>query len=104
MYHGDVPPLGGDPVTRVGTARVDHAVTSGTFSLDGETFEVANNVWVAGDDAECVVIVGGQRNLPARGHQVASAVMTEGERSLGSFRLGSRPSCRCQPQVCRLET
>ncbi|MCW2755533.1 MAG: fold metallo-hydrolase [Marmoricola sp.] len=37
-------------------ARVDHAVTSGTFSLDGETFEVENNVWVIGDDAECVVI------------------------------------------------
>ena len=39
-----------------GTARVDHAVTSGTFSLDGETFDVDNNVWVVGDDTECVVI------------------------------------------------
>ncbi|HWI42125.1 MAG TPA: MBL fold metallo-hydrolase [Nocardioides sp.] len=39
-----------------GGVRVDHAVTSGTFSLDGETFEVDNNVWVVGDDAECVVI------------------------------------------------
>lgn len=38
------------------TARIDHAVTSGTFSLDGQTFEVDNNVWVLGDDAECVVI------------------------------------------------
>lgn len=38
------------------TARVDHGVTSGTFSLDGETFEVDNNVWVVGDDHECVVI------------------------------------------------
>jgi glyoxylase-like metal-dependent hydrolase (beta-lactamase superfamily II) len=37
-------------------ARVDHGVTSGTFSLDGETFEVDNNVWVVGDDVECVVI------------------------------------------------
>jgi glyoxylase-like metal-dependent hydrolase (beta-lactamase superfamily II) len=36
--------------------RVDRAVTSGTFSLDGETFEVDNNVWVVGDDTECVVI------------------------------------------------
>ncbi len=39
-----------------GSARVDHAVTSGTFCLDGETFEVDNNVWVVGDDTECVVI------------------------------------------------
>lgn len=37
-------------------ARVDHGVTSGTFSLDGETFEVDNNVWVVGDEAECLVI------------------------------------------------
>jgi glyoxylase-like metal-dependent hydrolase (beta-lactamase superfamily II) len=36
--------------------RVDHGVTSGTFSLDGETFDVDNNVWVVGDDEECVVI------------------------------------------------
>lgn len=39
-----------------GSARVDHAVVSGTFSLDGETFEVDNNIWVVGDDSECVVI------------------------------------------------
>ena len=38
------------------TARIDHAVTAGTFSLDGETFEVENNVWIVGDDAECVII------------------------------------------------
>ncbi|MEU7619044.1 MBL fold metallo-hydrolase [Micromonospora rifamycinica] len=37
------------------TVRVDHAVTSGTFSLDGQTFDVDNNVWVVGDDTECVV-------------------------------------------------
>ena len=37
-------------------ARVDHAVSSGTFSLDGETFDVDNNIWVVGDDTECVVI------------------------------------------------
>ena len=38
------------------TARVDRGVTSGTFSLDGETHQVDNNVWVVGDDSECVVI------------------------------------------------
>ena len=37
-------------------ARVDHAVTSGTFSLDGQAFDVENNVWVAGDGTECVVL------------------------------------------------
>lgn len=36
--------------------RIDHTITSGTFSLDGRTFDVDNNVWVVGDDAECVII------------------------------------------------
>ena len=38
------------------TVRVDNVVTSGTFSLDGETHDVDNNVWVLGDEDECVVI------------------------------------------------
>ena len=38
------------------SARIDHTVTSGTFSLDGETFDVENNVWLVGDDEECVII------------------------------------------------
>ena len=38
------------------TARIEHLVTSGTFSLDGQTFDVDNNVWLIGDDAEVVVI------------------------------------------------
>ncbi|GAA0743887.1 MBL fold metallo-hydrolase [Dactylosporangium roseum] len=37
-------------------ARIDRLVTSGTFSLDGETFDVDNNVWIVGDDHEAVVI------------------------------------------------
>ncbi len=36
--------------------RIDNLVTSGTFSLDGGTWEVDNNVWIVGDDSECVVI------------------------------------------------
>ncbi|GAB3981645.1 MBL fold metallo-hydrolase [Actinoallomurus acanthiterrae] len=38
------------------TARLDHIVTSGTFSLDGGTWDVDNNVWILGDDAEALVI------------------------------------------------
>jgi len=41
---------------RAGRVRVDRVVTSGMFSLDGEDFEVDNNVWVVGDD-EAVVVV-----------------------------------------------
>ena len=38
------------------TARVDHGVVAGTFSLDGQTYDVDNNIWVIGDDNDCVVI------------------------------------------------
>lgn len=36
--------------------RVDRLVTSGTFSLDGGTWNVDNNVWLVGDDSEVLVI------------------------------------------------
>ncbi|MBB6627525.1 MBL fold metallo-hydrolase [Nocardioides sp. KIGAM211] len=54
--------------------RVDRAVSSGTFSLDGETFEVDNNIWVIGDDAECVVI-----DAP---HDVADILAVVGDRKV----------------------
>ncbi|MFJ2115967.1 MULTISPECIES: MBL fold metallo-hydrolase [unclassified Streptomyces] len=36
--------------------RIDHLVTSGTFSLDGGDWDVDNNVWIVGDDSEAIVI------------------------------------------------
>jgi len=35
---------------------IDHLVTSGTFSLDGGTWDVDNNVWLVGDEHEVLVI------------------------------------------------
>lgn len=37
-------------------ARVERLVTSGTFSLDGGTWDVDNNVWLLGDDEEVLVV------------------------------------------------
>ncbi len=37
-------------------ARIERVVTSGTFNLDGGSWEVDNNVWLVGDDEEVVVI------------------------------------------------
>lgn len=37
-------------------ARIERLVTSGTFNLDGRSWQVDNNVWVVGDDEEVVVI------------------------------------------------
>jgi glyoxylase-like metal-dependent hydrolase (beta-lactamase superfamily II) len=38
------------------SARIEHTTTSGTFSLDGGSWDVDNNVWLVGDDTECAVI------------------------------------------------
>jgi glyoxylase-like metal-dependent hydrolase (beta-lactamase superfamily II) len=54
--------------------RIDHTTTSGTFSLDGETFDVDNNVWVVGDDNECVVV-----DAP---HDVAAILVVVGGRTV----------------------
>jgi glyoxylase-like metal-dependent hydrolase (beta-lactamase superfamily II) len=38
------------------TLRIDRVRTTGVFSLDGEDFDVENNIWLVGDDDEVVVI------------------------------------------------
>ena len=38
------------------TGRIEQVVTSGVFSLDGQDFDVDNNVWVVGDDEAAVVV------------------------------------------------
>jgi len=38
------------------TARAERVVTSGVFSLDGQDFDVDNNVWLVGDDSEVVIV------------------------------------------------
>ena len=35
-----------------GGVRIDHVTTSGTFELDGGSWEVDNNVWVIGDERD----------------------------------------------------
>lgn len=35
---------------------IENLVTSGTFSLDGGTWDVENNVWIVGNEHECVII------------------------------------------------
>ncbi|MFI9533284.1 MBL fold metallo-hydrolase [Nocardia fusca] len=38
------------------TARVERIVTEGQFCLDGGCWEVANNIWLVGDDNEVLII------------------------------------------------
>ena len=56
------------------SARVEHVVTSGIFSIDGEDHEVENNIWLVGDDREVVVI--------DAAHDAAPIVEAIGGRSL----------------------
>ncbi|MGZ4450941.1 MAG: MBL fold metallo-hydrolase [Nocardioides sp.] len=75
------------------TARVDHAVVSGTFSLDGETHQVDNNVWVVGDDTECVVV-----DAP---HDVDAILAVVGDRTVKAIVLthAHDDHCRVAPAL-----
>nr|WP_240746967.1 MBL fold metallo-hydrolase [Cryptosporangium phraense] len=44
-------------------------MTSGVFALDGGEWEVDNNVWIVGDDSECLVI-----DAPHEADAIAAAV------------------------------
>jgi glyoxylase-like metal-dependent hydrolase (beta-lactamase superfamily II) len=74
-------------------ARIDHAVSSGTFRLDGQTFDVDNNIWVVGDDAECVVI-----DAP---HSVDDIMAVVGDRAVKAILLthAHDDHCRVAPSL-----
>jgi glyoxylase-like metal-dependent hydrolase (beta-lactamase superfamily II) len=61
---------------------VDHVVTRGTFSIDGEDHEVDNNIWLVGDDAEVIVIDAAHDHRPildaVGGRRVVAIVATHG--------------------------
>jgi len=64
------------------SVRTDKVVTSGTFSLDGETFDVDNNVWLVGDDEQVLVIDAAHHAAPIiaaiGGREVVALVLTHG--------------------------
>ncbi|NLA34992.1 MAG: MBL fold metallo-hydrolase [Actinobacteria bacterium] len=61
---------------------VELVTTDGIFSLDGEDFEVTNNIWIVGDDKEVVVIDAAhdaQKIIDAvAGRKVRQIVLTHG--------------------------
>src|SRR3712207_7747132 len=65
-----------------GTARIDKTVVSGVFSLDGQDFDVDNNVWLVGDDDEVLVIDAAHDAAPILdaigGRRVTAIVLTHG--------------------------
>ncbi len=63
-------------------ARVERVVTSGTFSIDGEDFQVDNNIWLVGDDEEVLVVDAAHDHAPIvaaiDGRKVVAIVCTHG--------------------------
>ncbi len=70
------------PGTGTGDARIDKVVVSGVFSLDGQDFDVDNNVWLLGDDDEVLVIDAPHDAAPlvaaVGGRRVTAIVLTHG--------------------------
>ncbi|SFK38700.1 MBL fold metallo-hydrolase [Geodermatophilus ruber] len=64
------------------TARIDKTVVSGVFSLDGQDFDVDNNVWLVGDDDEVIVVDAPHDAAPILeaigGRTVRAIVLTHG--------------------------
>ena len=63
-------------------ARIERVVVPGVFSLDGEDFDVENNVWLIGDDDEVLVVDAPHDAAPIvdaiGGRQVTAIVLTHG--------------------------
>ncbi len=62
--------------------RIDNVITSGIFSLDGEDFEVDNNIWLVGDDDEVIVVDAAHDHRPivagVGSRRVVAVVCTHG--------------------------
>ena len=52
---------------------IEHVTTAGVFSLDGQDFDVENNIWLIGDDHEVLVV--------DAAHDAAPIVAAIGDRS-----------------------
>ena len=64
------------------SARIDKVVVPGVFSLDGQDFDVENNVWLIGNDDEVLVIDAPHDAVPivaaVGGRRVTAIVLTHG--------------------------
>ena len=61
---------------------IERVVTSGLFILDGQSFEVDNNIWIVGDDRQVVVIDAAHDHRPivdaVAGRETVAIVATHG--------------------------
>src|SRR5688500_17161896 len=80
-------------------ARIERLITSGTFSLDGGTWDVDNNVWLVGDDDQVIIIDAAhsaQRIIDAVGdREVVALVCTHGHNDHINAVGGVRDALKC---------
>ena len=61
---------------------IELITTNGIFSLDGEDFDVTNNIWIVGNDKEVVVLDPAHDHLPivdaVNGRRVREIICTHG--------------------------
>jgi len=61
---------------------IERLVTSGTFELDGGSWDVDNNIWLIGDDSDVIVFDAAHAEQPivdaVRGRNVVAVVCTHG--------------------------
>ena len=61
---------------------IERAVTSGTFELDGGSWDVDNNIWIVGDDKDVIVFDAAHTAAPiidaVAGRNVVAVVCTHG--------------------------
>ena len=63
-------------------SNIERVVTSGTFELDGGSWDVDNNIWIVGDDHDVVVFDAAHTAAPiieaVGGRNVVAVVCTHG--------------------------
>lgn len=88
---------------------IERVVTSGTFELDGGSWDVDNNIWIVGDDSQVVVFDAAHDAAPildaVGGRKVVAVVCTHGHNDHITVapQLGetSTPRCGCtRPTRC----
>jgi glyoxylase-like metal-dependent hydrolase (beta-lactamase superfamily II) len=61
---------------------IEHLITSGTFELDGGSWDVDNNIWIVGDDSDVIVFDAAHTAAPiieaVGGRNVVAVVCTHG--------------------------